>query len=725
MSKRPAKSNLEVQADALLAAAEKASNKPTAAPKSAPKSVAQPDSAAKLVPAIKLSPSTKVGASPKLNSPPKLGPPSKLGSPPRLGPPAKPTSGKSTAKPPVKMSLSSPSSAAAKPAARPGSLSTTMRAGVAQPPLDLPEPAAKPKSADKTKSLADDAKNIDDLIDSVIEEAENDPSLLEDSELPDLPSVPRLERAGGQLQPFAKPTQPGITPGSGRLASPAIHPSGNLASVLGPAAVGEARLLQDSAANNVEHNEHEREPEHEPEHGHEHGHEHDPADTNGDGHEAATGKPNLVDMRPPSLRNVKTSSQMYAERQSRFTPTVAPTSNPRKVRGGVKLSSKEGPVSLAWSAQRWMRLVEDCAPNENLSEGLAYARLGQTKSLITSPGLISARVQGRLPFSYVTEVRLPPFTFQQWDQVLEAMVKEARPLAALLAGEVPQNIDDCFTQFRLHLFPAEPSHISLSCTCHRAAATIAAQARNAGTPGHIDQHPISSDEPAPSVPAPAAVAPALPASVPVTEAVATAAASDQLSDAPPGSVGGPLSLNTYRPPTVPVKPHSDSPWCKHICCVMALVAEKLSHDPFLIFQIRGLGKDDLLERLRQKRAVSTPGRQTSGLVESAGLDHPIPVYQPQIAGVTDAVGKPLDQSADVFWEAGPELDTLELPVEPPAVSHPLLRRLGTSPFQGAKFPLVGLLATCYETIGGKLLIPGLPTLPASLTTPPAKLPAST
>ena len=597
------------------------------------------------------------------------------------------------------------------PAARPGSLSTTMRAGVAQPPLAQPEPAAKPKLSDKTKSLADDAKSIDDLIDSVIEEAENDPSLLEDSELPELPSVPRLERADGQLESFVKPTQPGVTSDPSRPASPAIRASSNLASVLGPAAAGEAPLLQNPEPNDVEHVEH--------------GHDHNDADADGNSLDAAIGKPNLVDMRPPSLRNVKTSSQMYAERQSRFTPTVAPTSNPRKVRGGVKLSSKEGPVSLAWSAQRWLRLVEDCAPNENLSEGLAYARLGQTKSLITSPGLISARVQGRLPFSYVTEVRLPPFTFQQWDQVLEAMVKEARPLAALLAGEVPQNIDDCFTQFRLHLFPAEPSHISLSCTCHRAAATIAAQARNAGTPGHIDTHPISSDEPAPSVPAPGAVVPALLATLSLPDDTTLAVPVEPPSEVAAIAVGGPLSLNTYRPPTVAVKPYSDSPWCKHICCVMALVAEKLSHDPFLIFQIRGLGKDDLLERLRQKRAVSTPGRQSTGLIETAGLDHPIPVYQPQIAGVTDAVGKPLDQSADVFWEAGPELDTLELPVEPPVVSHPLLRRLGTSPFQGAKFPLVGLLATCYETIGGKLLIPGLPILPAALTTPPVKPPALT
>ncbi len=701
MSKRPPKSNLEAQADALLAAAEKAANKP------APKPAAGKPAPSKAV--IGTAASFKSLSTKALST--------KASS-------AKAPPGKAVAQPPSKMNLSSsPASAAA----RPGSLSTTMRGGVAQPAVTAePEstaapksaPAAKVKSLDKTKSIADDAKSIDDLIDSVIEEAENDPSLLEDSELPDLPSVPRLEHAG------ETPAAVGLRPGQAnqsRPAASALRPSGNLASVLGPAAAGQAPVLQESSlpTAHADHDDHasdesaEAETETDGDTGTD-------TDTDIDAHSAAPGKTNLVDMRPPSLRNVKTSSQMYAERQSRFTPTVAPTSNPRKVRGGVKLNSKEGPVSLAWSAQRWLRLVEDCAPNENLAEGLAYARLGQTKSLITSPGLISARVQGRLPFSYVTEIRLPLFTFQQWDQVLEAMVKEARPLAALLAGEVPQNIDDCFTQFRLHLFPAEPSHISLSCTCHRAAATIAAQARNAGQPGHIDQHPISSDEPAPSVPAPGAV-PA-PEPVPVSEIPAPALPPEQPAEV---AAGGPLALNTYRVPTPIARPHSDSPWCKHICCVMALVAEKLSHDPFLIFQLRGLGKDDLLERLRQKRAVSTPGRQSTGLIESAGLDHPIPVYQPQIAGVTDAVGKPLDQSADVFWEAGPELDTIELPVEPPAVSHPLLRRLGTSPFQGAKFPLVGLLATCYETIGGKLLIPGLPTLPAALTTPPgSQLPGS-
>jgi hypothetical protein len=50
-------------------------------------------------------------------------------------------------------------------------------------------------------------------------------------------------------------------------------------------------------------------------------------------------------------------------------------------------------------------------------------------------------------------------------------------------------------------------------------------------------------------------------------------------------------------------------------------------------------------------------------------------------------------------DAGSGLSQLDIPLDAPKVSHPLLRRLGQSPFTGvAAFPLVGLLASCYDTI---------------------------
>jgi hypothetical protein len=44
-----------------------------------------------------------------------------------------------------------------------------------------------------------------------------------------------------------------------------------------------------------------------------------------------------------------------------------------------------------------------------------------------------------------------------------------------------------------------------------------------------------------------------------------------------------------------------------------------------------------------------------------------------------------------------------MPISTPDVSHPLLRRMGASPFQGAKFPMVGLLATCYDVISQEMV----------------------
>ncbi|MFA6045699.1 MAG: hypothetical protein WC718_12015 [Phycisphaerales bacterium] len=131
---------------------------------------------------------------------------------------------------------------------------------------------------------------------------------------------------------------------------------------------------------------------------------------------------------------------------------------------------------------------------------------------------------------------------------------------------------------------------------------------------------------------------------------------------------------------------SDPLWCKHLCCVAYLMAHRLATEPFLMFSLRGLDGRELLERLRDRRAAAgaPPGDRQ-------------PVYVQHVAGVTDNPGAPLEEVVTKFWDSGPELAEVDLPLGPPGVSHPLLRRLGQSPFT-APFPLVGLLASCYDTI---------------------------
>lgn len=133
-------------------------------------------------------------------------------------------------------------------------------------------------------------------------------------------------------------------------------------------------------------------------------------------------------------------------------------------------------------------------------------------------------------------------------------------------------------------------------------------------------------------------------------------------------------------------------WCKHACCAAYLFADRLAADPFLMFTLRGLPGSEVIERLRHARAIGGVGKEGT------------PIYAPLVPGVSDEPSPPLEDSLDSFWEAGPELHQLDLPMEPPPVSHPLLRRLGASPFEGARFPLVGLLATCYEVIARDALL---------------------
>ncbi len=132
---------------------------------------------------------------------------------------------------------------------------------------------------------------------------------------------------------------------------------------------------------------------------------------------------------------------------------------------------------------------------------------------------------------------------------------------------------------------------------------------------------------------------------------------------------------------------ADQPWCKHTVCLTALLAERLGEDPMIIFGLRGMPGQELIDGLRQKRAV---GAQGPG---------PAPVLHQHVPGVSDISSPPLEDALDSFWDVGSELRELDTPIEPPTVNCVLLRRLGPSPFTEGRFPLIGLMATCYQLIG--------------------------
>ena len=134
--------------------------------------------------------------------------------------------------------------------------------------------------------------------------------------------------------------------------------------------------------------------------------------------------------------------------------------------------------------------------------------------------------------------------------------------------------------------------------------------------------------------------------------------------------------------------------CKHVMCVSALLLERISGDPLLAFTLRGLDGQRLLERLQEARAIATRG---------VARAHSTP---PAAEATPEAM--PLDRSLENFWRPGRQIDEMPSETEPFA-PHALLRRLGQSPLQG-KFPLVGLLASIYDSVAenGRKLRDGAP-----------------
>lgn len=143
--------------------------------------------------------------------------------------------------------------------------------------------------------------------------------------------------------------------------------------------------------------------------------------------------------------------------------------------------------------------------------------------------------------------------------------------------------------------------------------------------------------------------------------------------------------------SAPAQIEDQGGWCKHSACLALLVADRLASEPLAILQLRGMAASEVMDRLHEIRASQTkPGP-------------PTPVYTPVVKGASDVTYPKLEACLGDFWSSSSDPRELDFPVVAPEVSHPLLRRLGSSPFEDGKFPLVGILASCYDSISESIL----------------------
>lgn len=264
-------------------------------------------------------------------------------------------------------------------------------------------------------------------------------------------------------------------------------------------------------------------------------------------------------------------------------------------------------ASREWWSQRWLDLLDSYRFKKRLERARNYARQGNVLSIEFKGAKVLARVQGSEVEPYKVSLSLNPFSDEEWGYVIETMSQKSVFAAKLLAGEMPQNIEEVFTRNGLSLFPFTLSDVQSKCSC----------------------------------------------------------------------------------------PDKVNP-CKHVGAIYYQLGDRFSEDPFVLFQLRGRTKEQIIKDLRKLRSakkVESPPNET-------------PSVQPSI---------PQNQSSikiESFWEYNEPLES-SLVVIVPSGSETVLDVLGVIPLAKEEENIVNLpsgdvvmkyLDTVYKDVSQKAFL---------------------
>lgn len=238
------------------------------------------------------------------------------------------------------------------------------------------------------------------------------------------------------------------------------------------------------------------------------------------------------------------------------------------------MTSYNPQASREWWAQRWLDLLDSYRFKKRLERARNYARQGNVLSIKFQGSKVLAHVQGTEPEPYQVSLSLDPFSDEQWGYVIETMSQRAIFAAKLLAGEMPQNIEEAFTANGLSLFPFTLSDIRSKCSC----------------------------------------------------------------------------------------PDKANP-CKHVGAIYYQLGDRFSEDPFVLFQLRGRTKDQIIAALRELRTAS---------VEAPNAETP--------DDTQDSTSKvQYSLKINQYWQYNEPLESTLVVIAPPPSSDTVLDVLGPIP----------------------------------------------
>jgi uncharacterized Zn finger protein len=139
-------------------------------------------------------------------------------------------------------------------------------------------------------------------------------------------------------------------------------------------------------------------------------------------------------------------------------------STPRTVEGGIKAQTSRGSFGKSWWGRRWIEVLESFA-STRLGRGRSYARGGQVLDIRIERGRVAAQVQGSRSTPYQVTIRMKTLNGRGRAELAKRLSRQAVYAAKLLAGEMPQEIEQVFRKAGAALFPKKLSDIHSDCSC--------------------------------------------------------------------------------------------------------------------------------------------------------------------------------------------------------------------------------------------------------------------
>ncbi|MGI9333904.1 MAG: SWIM zinc finger family protein, partial [Gammaproteobacteria bacterium] len=137
----------------------------------------------------------------------------------------------------------------------------------------------------------------------------------------------------------------------------------------------------------------------------------------------------------------------------------------RRGRTGVRGRLRRGRRTRSWWTRRWVDTIESFDIGSRLNRGRNYARRGHVNNLIIQRGRVSAQVQGSRPDPYDVRIKVRTLPRGAWQRIARLFSENPEYVAALKAGDLPEEAERFFKVARQNLFPARENELQAECSC--------------------------------------------------------------------------------------------------------------------------------------------------------------------------------------------------------------------------------------------------------------------